>query len=146
MVLTRDETLIRNIAHNVRMCFYDQNIFACGDYKWGNFRQHCNKEYRTGETCGMKLVMQTYPVREKCRICLKIETKQRRIEAELDRIRRWKREGSKFKASIEKSEQIVRELERERSDLINDRKQRARYVESPCLEIRADGANKIEAN
>lgn len=73
----------------------------------------------------MKLVMQTYPVREKCRICLKIETKQRRIEAEVDRIRRWKKEGNR-KASIEKSEQILRELERERSELINDRKQRAR--------------------
>ena len=108
------------------MCFYDQHLFACGDYKWGNFRQHCNKEYRSGETCGMKLVMQTMPVREKCRLCLKIETKTRRMEAELDRIRRWRKEGGRFSASIEKSEQIVKDLERERMDLINDRKQRAR--------------------
>ncbi len=94
----------------------------------------------------MKLVMQTYPVREKCRICLKIETKQRRTEAELDRIRRWKKEGSKFKASIEKSEQIVRELERERSELINDRKQRARYVECRDFGFEADDANEVKAN
>ena len=138
--------LTNEMVQNARMCFYDQNIFACGDYKWGNFRQHCNKEYRSGETCGMKLVMQTYPIREKCRICLKIETKQRRIEGELDRIRRWRREGSKFKASIEKSEQIVRELERERSDLINDRKQRARYVRIHCLGFEADGADAAVAS
>ena len=77
----------------------------------------------------MKLVMQTYQLKDKCRICLKIEIKSRRMEAEIDRIRRWKREGGKFKASIEKSEHIIRDLDRERTDLINDRKQRARYVE-----------------
>ena len=74
----------------------------------------------------MKLVMQTMPLRDKCRLCLKIETKTRRMEAELDRIRRWRREGGRFTASIEKSELIIKELEHERTDLINDRKQRAR--------------------
>ncbi len=104
------------------MCFYDQSIFTCGDFKWGNVREHCDKEYRTGETCGMKLVMQTFAVSGKCRVCLKIETKQRRIEAEIDRIRRWKREGSKFEVSVLRSEEMIQQLKQELQALIRDRK------------------------
>ncbi|KAL9098357.1 MAG: hypothetical protein Q9163_005970 [Psora crenata] len=59
----------------------------------------------------MKLVMSTSDLSQKCRICDKIDTKQRRRAAEKDRINRWKKEGGKFKASIERSEDIVRQLE-----------------------------------
>ena len=79
-----------------------------------------------GETCGMKLVMQTETLGQKCRICDKIDTKQRRRAAEKDRINRWKKEGGKFKASIERSEDIVDQLEREIRDLANDRASRTR--------------------
>ncbi|KAH7113059.1 hypothetical protein EDB81DRAFT_826446 [Dactylonectria macrodidyma] len=37
------------------MCYFDQVVWACGNWKWGRFRQQCNKEYRIGETCGLKL-------------------------------------------------------------------------------------------
>lgn len=103
------------------MCFYDQHRFACGDYKWGHFRQHCNREYRTGETCGSKLVMSTLPVGQKCRICDKLDTKNRRRAQEIERIKRWKREGSKFSASIERSEGIVEQLEYEIGNLEAER-------------------------
>ncbi|KAH6672910.1 hypothetical protein B0J14DRAFT_450001, partial [Halenospora varia] len=74
------------------MCFYDQYALSCGDFKWGNFRQHCSKEYRIGETCGMKLVMQTISRNELCKICRKIETKLQRVEKEVAHIRRWQLE------------------------------------------------------
>ncbi len=106
------------------MCFFDQHKFQCGDYKWGHFRQHCNREYRTGETCGMKLIMQTYPMNQKCKICDKIETKLRRKGAEEDRIRRWRKEPAKFSASIDKSNDMIRVLEKELSDLGRERQKR----------------------
>ena len=81
-----------------------------------------------GETCGMKLIMQTCGLDQKCRICDKIDTKQRRRAAEKDRISRWKREGGRFKASIEKSEDIIHQLERELLDLTNERKARLRSL------------------
>ena len=110
------------------MCFYDQYLFACGDFKWGHFRQHCNREYRQGETCGMKLVMSTSNLSQKCRICDKIDTKQRRRAAEKDRINRWKKEGGKFKASIERAEGTVYQLEQELMHLTNERRNRSRFV------------------
>ncbi|KAG9240210.1 hypothetical protein BJ878DRAFT_311627 [Calycina marina] len=88
------------------MCFYDQIKQTCNCYKWSHFRQHCSKEYRTGETCGMKLVMQTVKGEEKCRICTKIDTKKRAIRREQDKIKRWKREPNRS-ASIEKAESEI---------------------------------------
>ncbi|CAI6331936.1 unnamed protein product [Periconia digitata] len=110
------------------MCFFDQHRFACGDWKWGHFRQHCAKEYRIGETCGMKLIMQTIAVGQKCRLCEKIETKMRRRATEMDRIARWQREGHKFKASIEKSIDQVRSLDCEIYDLNCERGRRLQGI------------------
>lgn len=110
------------------MCFFDQHRFACGDWKWGHFRQHCNREYRTGETCGMKLIMQTVPVTQKCKLCDKIDTKQRRRSAELDRINRWKREGNKFRASIDRSTDMIKVLDREIFDLGSERQRRLQAI------------------
>lgn len=103
------------------MCFFDQTLYRCGDYKWGTFRQHCAKEYRTGETCGMKLVMNCNEDRSKnCRICDKIVTKLSRRQKEVDRIKRWKSERNR-KASIEASEDIINDLDREIRTLEEER-------------------------
>ena len=110
------------------MCFFDQHRFACGDWKWGHFRQHCNREYRTGETCGMKLIMQTVPVSQKCKLCEKIETKNRRKGLEMERIGRWQREGTRFRASIDKSWDIVKTLEKEINDLLYERHRRLQAI------------------
>ncbi|CAL8578867.1 hypothetical protein XPA_004638 [Xanthoria parietina] len=110
------------------MCFFDQHRFACGDWKWGHFRQHCNREYRTGETCGMKLIMQTVPVSQKCKLCDKIDTKQRRRNAEEDRVNRWKREGGKFRASIDRSYDMIRSLDKEIYDLRSERMRKLQAV------------------
>ncbi len=110
------------------MCFFDQYRFACGDWKWGYFRQHCNREYRTGETCGMKLIMQTVPQGQKCKLCDKIDTKQRRRAAEIERISRWQREGTKFRASIDRSTDIIRSLDREIYELGCERQKRLQAI------------------
>ena len=107
------------------MCFFDHHVFACGDWKWGHFRQHCNREYRTGETCGMKLVMATYRNGNKCKTCDKIDTKLRRRAAEMERISRWEQEGSKFSASIDRAYDNIKALDHEIVVLTNERQKRA---------------------
>jgi hypothetical protein len=102
------------------MCFYDANEMACKCWKWGHFRQHCSKEYRTGETCGMKLVMNRYNLPEKCKICTKIDTKERAIRKEEERIRRWRKESGR-NASIQKSQDDIYKLEADIQKLAYDR-------------------------
>lgn len=73
------------------MCFYDQFSFSCGGYKWGHFRHHCNREHRTGETCGVKLILRTVRVDSKCKRCEELDTTFRRRQAEAMRIASWQR-------------------------------------------------------
>ncbi|KAF8471307.1 hypothetical protein BDZ91DRAFT_718277 [Kalaharituber pfeilii] len=100
------------------MCFYDQQIFACGDYKWGRFRAHCAKEYRTGETCGMKLIYETSRVTGKCQMCKKYEVILRKIIQAHERVQRWESEGinpvstDKEKQSIMVWQNELKEIER----------------------------------
>lgn len=110
------------------MCFFDQHRFECGDWKWGHFRQHCNREYRTGETCGMKLIMTTLGVSQKCKICERIETKYRRRAGEVDRIHRWQRDGGKFRASIDKSMDAIKHLDHEIIQLSQERIKRSQMI------------------
>lgn len=72
----------------------------------------------------MKLIMHTVPLGTKCKLCEKIDTKQRRRAAEIDRINRWRREGNKFVASIAASSDIVKTLEKEISDLVREKQRR----------------------
>lgn len=97
------------------MCFYDQYRYSCGDYKWGHFRQHCTHEHRTGETCGMKLILDTVHLLDECKICGKINTKLRKRAFEVGRVERWHREtgGHKRSASMEKSLEAIRCLDEE---------------------------------
>lgn len=92
------------------MCYYEQHIFSCGDWKWGHFRQHCNKEYRIGETCGLRFVHQSNGLREKCKLCLQIEAKHRKRTEAVAKIRRWQREGGK-PASIAKYQEDIEDLD-----------------------------------
>jgi hypothetical protein len=66
-----------------------------------------------GETCGMKLVYETTQIREKCKLCQKLDTKRRRKTAEEERIRRWAPEQHRYKASIQKSYEIIGQLDQE---------------------------------
>ena len=104
-------------AQSPTMCFFDQNVYVCGDWTWGPFRQHCNREYRTGEACGMKLIMTTHRVGEKCKICEKIDSKRRRSVAEFKRIQCWKQEGALFPHSIACAYANIKVLSVQISDL-----------------------------
>ena len=54
----------------------------------------------------MKLVMNRYTLAEKCKICTKIEAKERAIRNEEARIRRWKKEHCRS-ASVAKAEEDI---------------------------------------
>jgi len=101
------------------MCFYEKFNFECGDFKWGNFKQHCNKEYRMGETCGMKLPYEPIQVQQKCRLCERYHTKLRKRQQEVDRIERWTAER-KNPASIEKSKDAIKALDVEINEIYNE--------------------------
>ena len=105
------------------MCYFERIDYACGDWKWGNMKQQCAREWRTGETCGAKLSLDQCLQRSNgyCKICEDILVKKRRIKKEEENLSRWRREPHKFRASIEKSEseraaliRLVYELEQRR--------------------------------
>ncbi|KAK0708628.1 hypothetical protein B0H67DRAFT_463938, partial [Lasiosphaeris hirsuta] len=91
------------------MCYFDQDRWSCGYWKWGIFRQQCNKEYRTGETCGLKLVCDTVNVPGTCRICDMMEKKKRRMRKFSQDIKRWESEGNR-QATIEYSNRCIAKL------------------------------------
>ena len=72
----------------------------------------------------MKLVMQTIPISQKCRLCEKTDTKLKRRKAEVERINRWQAEGSKFHASISKSMDLIKGLDSDVQDLTAERQKR----------------------
>ncbi|KIW16308.1 hypothetical protein PV08_06359 [Exophiala spinifera] len=110
------------------MCYYARTDFSCRDWKWGNMKQRCPRQHRMGETCGAKLVDpdNVINVQDQCRICKEIEVKQRRMQKELDNIARWRREGDKFRASIEKAQREARMLQ-ETIDELHSRRASVRY-------------------
>lgn len=115
-----------NRNKNKTMCYFEQQRYRCHDWKWGNFRQHCQREYRMGETCGMKLVYDTKNVAENCPMCEKIERKERRLAKAKADYARWKddpnRQASKEKA-YEDIVALIAEIERLK------RERQARYVQ-----------------
>jgi hypothetical protein len=76
------------------MCYYENERYACGDYTWKNFKQHCNREYRMGETCGMKLVYETIEIPRKCPTCEEVDRKLRKRDKHVANIQRWTMEGT----------------------------------------------------
>jgi hypothetical protein len=91
------------------MCYFEQTRWACSYWKWGNFREQCNKEYRTGETCGLRLVYQTYQMPGQCKTCDTLDKKNRRRSKMCDDVDRWSREGGR-RATIERTQAEIVEL------------------------------------
>jgi hypothetical protein len=50
------------------MCYFDQEVFICGDWKWRSCREGCSK-VTSGDTCGMKLILFSQYTHERCNIC-----------------------------------------------------------------------------
>ncbi|KAI3570696.1 hypothetical protein IWW34DRAFT_774240 [Fusarium oxysporum f. sp. albedinis] len=93
------------------MCYFDRVVWACGNWRWDKFRQQCNKEYRIGETCGLKLVYERRDEEKKCKICDQVTKKENRIRRTTERmarLREWK-----LLASLEKCEEEVDSLKNE---------------------------------
>ncbi|PKS11311.1 hypothetical protein jhhlp_003073 [Lomentospora prolificans] len=100
------------------MCYFEQTRWTCGYWKWGRFRQQCPKEYRTGETCGLKLVYQVFDEADKCKLCYDIDKKLRRL-AKMDRdLERWQGEGNRTatieRTTIERKHVLGQKMEMER--------------------------------
>lgn len=68
-------------------------------------KERCPRQHRIGETCGAKLVHDESITRsaEKCRTCQEIEVKHRRLKKIRENIDRWRAEGDRFAASLEKA-------------------------------------------
>ncbi|AEO58665.1 hypothetical protein MYCTH_2306150 [Thermothelomyces thermophilus ATCC 42464] len=91
------------------MCYFDHQLWPCGWWKWGSFRGQCPKEYRTGETCGLKLIYNTYLEPQVCKHCEQIYKKQRRVAKMAEDVKRWRCEGNR-RATVEKTEREMMEL------------------------------------
>lgn len=92
------------------MCYYDQVHWACGYWRWSTFREQCTREYRTGETCGLRLALGITHVNESCKVCKDMEKKQRKLAKLQSDVYRWQGEGNR-NASIEKAEREMAEIE-----------------------------------
>ena len=76
----------------------------------------------------MRLVNMTEFETTQCRLCEKIETKHRRRSAEMERLNRWKREGSTLVASMDRSQKLIMELEKEIRQLQRERDDRRKAL------------------
>jgi len=101
------------------MCYFDQKRWSCGYWRWSHFRQQCPKEYRTGETCGLKLVNEVFDEHERCKLCFDIDKKQRRLDKMYRDIARWEREGNRT-ATIERTREEAAVVERQMADMNSD--------------------------
>ncbi|KAI5807951.1 hypothetical protein DFH27DRAFT_289039 [Peziza echinospora] len=109
------------------MCFYDQQIYACGDYKWCRFRAHCAREYRTGETCGMKLIYETTRTSGKCQMCKKKDVTLRKIAMASERVQRWESEGI-HPISTDKEKDLIMRCQDELNEIEYMRQTRLRSL------------------
>jgi hypothetical protein len=105
------------------MCYFDHHLWPCGYWRWGPFREQCHKEYRTGETCGLKLIYDTYLQPGVCKHCEAIGKKERRVGKMLDDVQRWTREGNR-RATIEKTELEIGALQAQIGELVREHEAR----------------------
>ncbi|KXJ88574.1 hypothetical protein Micbo1qcDRAFT_235866 [Microdochium bolleyi] len=99
------------------MCFYDQRTWECGYWKWDRFRMQCHKEYRTGETCGLKLVYESKKAGTQCKVCDAIDKKQRKYQKKANDMDRWKNDSSQW-ANYEAAEADAAKIHDEWTQLI----------------------------
>ena len=110
------------------MCYFDQTVWSCGYWRWGHFRQQCNKEYRMGETCGLKLVYETRFEQDSCRLCHDIDKKVRRCEKMSRDVQRWQREGNR-NATIERTCSEMRDVQSQIARMEEEHQNRARSTQ-----------------
>lgn len=74
-----------------------------------------------GETCGMKMVYSTIRLQDKCKLCLKIEAKQRRLAKHISDIQRWRSEPEKWSANIAKAAEEALKLQSDIQTLVDEK-------------------------
>ncbi|KAK1834630.1 hypothetical protein QBC39DRAFT_237553, partial [Podospora conica] len=89
------------------MCYYDQIQWSCGYSRWGQFREQCDKEYRTGETCGLKLINNTTRIAGECIYCTSIPKRERALQKMADDVARWRSEGHMEAAILHTTEAMA---------------------------------------
>ncbi|KAH7231290.1 uncharacterized protein BKA55DRAFT_654028 [Fusarium redolens] len=120
------------------MCYFDQVVWACGNWRWGKFREQCNKEYRIGETCGLKLVYGRQDEAKDCKICDQVTKKENRIRRTTERMARlheWK-----LLASLERCEEEVASL---KGEILRLREQHSTHMAGRAA-FRLESGNPFE--
>jgi hypothetical protein len=120
------------------MCYFDQVVWACGNWRWGKFREQCNKEYRIGETCGLKLVYGRQDEAKDCKICDQVMKKENRIRRTTERMARlheWK-----LLASLERCEEEVASL---KGEILRLREQHSTHMAGGAA-FRLESGNPFE--
>ncbi|KAK1675326.1 hypothetical protein BDP55DRAFT_552778 [Colletotrichum godetiae] len=100
------------------MCYFYQTRWVCGYWRWGQFKQQCNKEYRTGETCGLKLVFETITNEDRCKLCYDMDKKYRRLTKMQGDVARWRQEGNR-KATVERTDLEIQLVQGQIQDMNN---------------------------
>ena len=78
-----------------------------------HIRQQCPREHRVGETCSLKLVMNTIYIEVKCAVCKNIERKAKNFWLKEGRVMRWRAiEPISRKASIKASQSNLQDMSR----------------------------------
>ncbi|UQC85930.1 uncharacterized protein CLUP02_11429 [Colletotrichum lupini] len=79
---------------------------------------HRQAKYRTGETCGLKLVYETITNEDRCKLCYDMDKKYRRLTKMQGDVARWCREGNR-KATIERTNLEIQEVNRQIQEMNN---------------------------
>ncbi|OHW94950.1 hypothetical protein CSPAE12_06412 [Colletotrichum incanum] len=111
------------------MCYFYQTLWQCGYWRWGQFKEQCNKQSRMGETCGLKLVFETIVDPDRCKLCYDAEKKYRRLDKMRRDIKRWYHEGNR-KATIERTSAVMRDVERQFVEMASSHWNRAYTLSS----------------
>ena len=91
------------------MCFFDQTVWTCGYWRWGEFRQGC---CQTGEVCGLKLIYESNHVGIGCGLCKRAITKQRKVRKMGAGISQWPDEEAR-PTIVKKATQQMTQLQQE---------------------------------
>lgn len=75
-----------------------------------------------GETCGLKLIYQTHYERKICRLCQRIDAKNRRLTKMKADIQRWEAEGDR-PATIERTRAILKSVQYDVEKLLQEHSQ-----------------------
>lgn len=92
------------------MCFFDQEFFICGDWRWLSFWEYCSKTGHPNSPCGMTLIMTSFFCEGKCHTCQSIEVKQRRINALVDQVQHRRADIARQTSSIQRAKASIHAL------------------------------------